>query len=151
VPTFGYEFNDDAAPFLYAPPGTVSPPVATHGSELPYLFGLPNAPFPAPLSAGQQALAASMRAAWASFAALGNPATAAVRWPAFGGGIHARCCRWSRPGRKSRRTSPPATTAPSGPLAKNPNRRALPIRREGAARPGLGLSSSRALSSSGAT
>jgi para-nitrobenzyl esterase len=89
MPTFGYEFNDDAAPFLYAPPGTVSPPVATHGSELPYLFGLPNAPFPAPLSADQQALATSMRAAWASFAARGNPATAAVRWPAFDGGIHA--------------------------------------------------------------
>ena len=34
----------------------------------------------------QQALAASMQAAWAHFAATGNPATAAVPWPAFGAG-----------------------------------------------------------------
>jgi para-nitrobenzyl esterase len=58
--------------------------VATHTSELPYLFDLPNAPFPPQFTAGQQALAASMRAAWANFAATGNPATAAVPWPAFG-------------------------------------------------------------------
>jgi para-nitrobenzyl esterase len=57
--------------------------VATHGSELPYLVDLPNAPFPPQFTAGQQALAASMRAAWANFAATGNPATAAVPWPAI--------------------------------------------------------------------
>jgi para-nitrobenzyl esterase len=62
--------------------------VATHGSELQYLFDLPNAPVPGPLSAGQQALAASMRTAWARFAATGSPATAAVPWPAFTGGRH---------------------------------------------------------------
>ena len=45
---------------------------------------LPNAPVPGTLNAGQQALAASMQAAWANFAASGNPATAAVPWPAFG-------------------------------------------------------------------
>jgi para-nitrobenzyl esterase len=84
VPTYAYEFNDDNAPQPFTPPGLV-PPVATHTSELQYLFDLPNAPFPAPLSADQQALAASMRAAWANFAARGNPATAAVPWPAFGG------------------------------------------------------------------
>ena len=41
-------------------------------------------PFPASLTAGQQTLAASMRAAWANFAATGSPASAAVPWPAFG-------------------------------------------------------------------
>jgi para-nitrobenzyl esterase len=85
VPTHAYEFNDDNAPQLFTRPGLVAP-VATHESELPYLFDLPNAPFPAQLSAGQQALAASMRAAWANFASTGNPATRAVPWPAFGAG-----------------------------------------------------------------
>jgi para-nitrobenzyl esterase len=84
VPTYAYEFNDDNAPQPFTPPGLV-PPVATHTSELQYLFDLPNAPFPAPLSADQQALAASMRAAWANFAATGNPTSAAVPWPAFDG------------------------------------------------------------------
>jgi para-nitrobenzyl esterase len=84
VPAYAYEFNDDTVPQIFAPPGVI-PPVATHGSEPQYLFDLPNAPFPAPLTAGQQALAASMRAAWANFAATGNPASAAVPWPAFDG------------------------------------------------------------------
>jgi len=83
VPTFAYEFNDDAAPLRFTPP-LAGPPVATHGSELQYLFELPNAPVPGTLNAGQQALAASMRTAWANFAASGNPATTAVPWPAFG-------------------------------------------------------------------
>ena len=64
------------------------PPVATHESELQYLFDLPNAHFPTPLNPAQQSLAASMQAAWAHFAATGNPATAAVPWPAFTGGSH---------------------------------------------------------------
>jgi para-nitrobenzyl esterase len=84
VPTFAYEFNDDAAPQIFAP-SLIPPPVATHGSELQYLFDLPNAPVPGTLNAGQQTLATSMRAAWADFAASGNPATAAVPWRAFGG------------------------------------------------------------------
>jgi para-nitrobenzyl esterase len=83
VPTYAYEFNDDKAPQLFTPPRFV-PPVATHESELPYLFDLPNAPFPAQFSVGQQVLAASMRAAWANFAARGNPTTRAVPWPAIG-------------------------------------------------------------------
>ena len=85
VPTFAYEFNDDNAPLRFTPP-LFGPPVATHGSELQYLFDLPNAPVPGTLNADQQALAASMRAAWANFAASGNPASAAVPWPAFGDG-----------------------------------------------------------------
>jgi para-nitrobenzyl esterase len=82
VPTYAYEFNDDNAPQPYTPPSFIT--VATHESELPYLFNLPNAPFhPAP-SADQQTLAASMRTAWVNFAATGTPATAALPWPAFG-------------------------------------------------------------------
>jgi para-nitrobenzyl esterase len=80
VPTFAYEFNDDAAPPRYAP---TNPPVATHESELPYLFDLPNAPLQGALNPDQQALAASMRAAWATFAASGDPSSTAVPWPAF--------------------------------------------------------------------
>jgi para-nitrobenzyl esterase len=81
-PTFAYEFNDDNAPPRYAP---TDPPVATHESELPYLFDLPNARLQGALSADQETLAASMRAAWASFAASGDPSTATVPWPAFSG------------------------------------------------------------------
>jgi len=81
APTFAYEFNDDTAPPRYAP---TNPPVATHGSELPYIFDLPNAPIQAPFSPDQETLAASMRAAWASFAATGDPSTAATPWPSFG-------------------------------------------------------------------
>ncbi len=87
VPTFAYEFNDDNAPLRFSPV-LIPPPVATHTSELQYLFdlqGVGPAVFPGTLDAGQEALAASMRAAWANFAASGNPATAAVPWPAFGG------------------------------------------------------------------
>ena len=81
--TYAYEFNDDAAPQIFVP-SLIPPAVATHGSELQYLFELPNAPVPGTLNADQQALAASMQAAWANFAATGNPATTAVPWPAFG-------------------------------------------------------------------
>jgi para-nitrobenzyl esterase len=84
VPTFAYEFNDDNAPLRYPPTPLTGPPVATHKSEWPYLFDLPDAPLQDPLSPDQQALAASMRAAWANFAAIGNPSSAAVPWPAFG-------------------------------------------------------------------
>jgi para-nitrobenzyl esterase len=83
VPTFAYEFNDDNAPARYVTP--IPPPVATHLSELQYLFGLPGTN-PGTLDAGQNALAASMRAAWANFTATGNPMSAAVPWPAFRGG-----------------------------------------------------------------
>ncbi|MCW2911454.1 MAG: carboxylesterase family protein [Actinomycetia bacterium] len=85
VPTYAYQFNDDHAPVNVAPPG-VLPPIATHGTELPYLFDQPNAPHPAILSADQQALAASMRAAWANFAARGDPSSRALPWPSFGDG-----------------------------------------------------------------
>jgi para-nitrobenzyl esterase len=85
VPVYAYQFNDDHAPVNIAPAGAL-PPLSTHGTELPYLFDQPNAPFPATLTADQQALAASMRAAWASFAASGNPSSRALPWPSFGDG-----------------------------------------------------------------
>ncbi len=79
VPTFAYQFNDDNAPERFAP----VPPAATHSSELQYLFDQPNAPLPGTLDADQQALAGSMRAAWASFAANGDPSTPSLAWPSF--------------------------------------------------------------------
>jgi len=82
TPTFAYEFNDDAAPWRYAP---IDPPVATHLSELPYLFDLPDAPIQVPLSLDQEALAATMRTAWANFAASGDPSSTALPWPSFAG------------------------------------------------------------------
>jgi para-nitrobenzyl esterase len=84
VPTYAYQFNDDHAPVNIAPPGAL-PPLSTHGTELPYLFDQPNAPFPAMLTTDQQALAASMRTDWASFAGTGNPSSRALPWPSFYG------------------------------------------------------------------
>jgi para-nitrobenzyl esterase len=81
VPTFAYQFNDDTAPQIFAGPDL--PPIATHSSEIQYLLDQPNAPFATTLNAGQQQLAASMRAAWANFAAGGDPSSSAVPWPSF--------------------------------------------------------------------
>ncbi|HEV2967882.1 MAG TPA: carboxylesterase family protein, partial [Candidatus Dormibacteraeota bacterium] len=88
VPTYAYEFDDDNAPARYFPPFPFPPPIAaaTHTSELPYIFDLNDAPVQIPLSPDQQTLAASMRAAWASFASTGNPGEESnMRWPSFGG------------------------------------------------------------------
>ena len=74
VPTYAYQFNDDLGKSLGQ---------ATHGAELPYLFDLPNTPVT--LNPGQQALAASMRMDWASFAGTGNPSSRALPWPSFNG------------------------------------------------------------------
>jgi para-nitrobenzyl esterase len=84
VPTFAYQFDDDAAPQQTAPPGAVAP-VATYGSELQYLFDMPNVLFPGALDAAQRQLAAGMRAAWASFAASGDPDSPRILWPPFAG------------------------------------------------------------------
>jgi para-nitrobenzyl esterase len=84
VPTFAYRFDDDTAPQLFAGPSL--PPIATHSSEIQYLFDQPNAPFATALNPTQEGLAASMRAAWANFAAIGDPASAAVPWPSFNSG-----------------------------------------------------------------
>ena len=87
VPTYAYQFNDDNAPLNILPPDKQHLGLSTHGTELPYLFDQPNAPFPVTrtLTPDQQALAASMRTDWASFAATGNPSSRALPWPSFNG------------------------------------------------------------------
>src|SRR5580692_3456424 len=80
VPTYAYQFNDDNAPVNIV---GKSLGLATHGAELPYLFDQPNTPVV--LNPDQQALAASMRTDWASFARTGNPSSRALPWPSFGG------------------------------------------------------------------
>jgi para-nitrobenzyl esterase len=84
VPTFAYEFDDDTSPQIFA--GPQLPPIATHSSEIQYLFDQPNARYATPLSPTQEALAAVMRTAWANFAANGDPTSAAVPWPSFNSG-----------------------------------------------------------------
>ena len=80
VPTYAYQFNDDNAPVNIL---GFSLGLATLGAELPYLFDQPNTPVT--LDPDQQALAASMRTDWASFAASGNPSSRALPWPSFNG------------------------------------------------------------------
>ena len=135
VPTFAYEFNDDNAPARYVTP--IPPPVATHLSELQYLFGLPGTN-PGTLNASQQTLAASMQAAWVRFAATGNPTS--PPWPGPHSAVPPRgCCRSCRPSPRPRRTSPPSTTAHSG--ASPDHTLAVPSRSTRRARP-LGSESS---------
>jgi len=81
VPTYAYEFDDGTAPPIFAGPGF--PPVATHSSEIQYLFDQPNAKYAQPLDATQEALATKMRTAWVRFAAKGGPASSSVPWPSF--------------------------------------------------------------------
>jgi para-nitrobenzyl esterase len=87
VPTYAYQFNDDNAPLNLLPPDQQHLGLSTHGTELPYLFDQPNAPFPVTgtLTPGQQALAAAMRTDWVSFARTGNPSSQALPWPSFNG------------------------------------------------------------------
>jgi para-nitrobenzyl esterase len=82
VPTFAYEFNDNNAPERFAP----LPPAATHSSELQYIFDEPDTPLPGTLTSDQQALAASMRTAWASFVANGDPSSGELPWPSLDDG-----------------------------------------------------------------
>jgi para-nitrobenzyl esterase len=82
VPTFAYQFNDDNAPQRFGSPTKIGA-VATHLSELQYLFDLPNAPVPGTLNADQEMLAANMRTSWATFADTGNPSSESLFWPPF--------------------------------------------------------------------
>ena len=74
VPVFAYEFNDQNAPELFLPPDTVSgmPYGAAHGSELQYIWELPQSPSH-PLSRTQQQLSDKMAEYWTRFARFGNP------------------------------------------------------------------------------
>ncbi|QAY73600.1 carboxylesterase family protein [Agromyces protaetiae] len=81
VPTYGYDFNDDTAPERFIAPDWGL--VATHQTELQYLFDLPNAYIAGELSADQEQLASAMREAWVTFAKTGSPATATQPWAKF--------------------------------------------------------------------
>jgi para-nitrobenzyl esterase len=88
VRTYSYEFNDENAPERYEPP-VGFPYGAAHESELQYLFQLSNTPYPGVLSAGQRALAATMRSYWTNFAKDGIPSSADVPgWKPFTGAGH---------------------------------------------------------------
>ena len=54
APVYAYEFDDDSAPQRFAPPGFLAP-IATHSSDVQYLFDLPNTPFKATLNPGRRA------------------------------------------------------------------------------------------------
>jgi para-nitrobenzyl esterase len=76
---YAYEFAQDDGLYI----GTF-PMGATHGSELPYLFGsMPNLPPPNP------ALSRQMIAYWTQFAHTGNPnGPGTPYWPAYRPGGH---------------------------------------------------------------
>jgi para-nitrobenzyl esterase len=131
VPTFAYEFDDSNAPERFA--GPPLPPAATHSSEIQYIFDQPNAPYPGTFTANQQALATRMRAAWASFAASGDPSTPALSWPSFDQGEHVMSLVPPQPqdwtGSRTR------ITARSGLAASTPACRSRDEHKEGADEP----------------
>ena len=110
VPTYAYQFNDDNAPVNILPGLQLWAWRRTGRSSRICSTSRTRRSRHA-LTAGQQALAASMRTDWASFAASGNPSTRALPWPSFGG---ARVLSLVPLRRRSRPTSPPRTTARSG-------------------------------------
>ena len=71
APTFAYEFNDDTAPQRLVPPGAL-PADCDARVRAPVPVRPAQRARPGTLNADQQALAASMRAAWSSFAANGG-------------------------------------------------------------------------------
>jgi para-nitrobenzyl esterase len=79
VPTYQYEFADEAAPNVYLPPVPYSLG-AYHSAEVQYLF-----PLPVPhLDAQQQQLSAEMQSYWTNFAKKGDPNGAGLpTWPTF--------------------------------------------------------------------
>ena len=101
-----YQFDDGTAPPLFT--GPPFHPIATHASEIQYLFDQPNAPHAAPLNATQEALASQMRAAWTAFAAKGSPSTSSVPWPSFNAGSKVLSLHSPQPhGRHELRRRPP--------------------------------------------
>ena len=85
VPTYAYQFNDDNAPLNILPrtssPGPVDARDRTPVSVRPAEHAVRHRT----LTPDQQALAASMRTDWASFAGTGNPSSRALPWPSFNG------------------------------------------------------------------
>jgi para-nitrobenzyl esterase len=86
VPVYGYEFDDQTAPFYFpAMPGFA--PLAYHTADIQYLFPLwhggPEGQSHR-LNAPQQRLSDAMIAAWTNFVRTGNPnGPGAPAWPAF--------------------------------------------------------------------
>ncbi|MEV4746063.1 carboxylesterase family protein [Streptosporangium sp. NPDC049248] len=70
VPTFSYEFTDRTAPELFPLPNGIRP-LASHGSELSFLFGVGWES--APLTPEQRRLGDTMIDYWSRFAAAGDP------------------------------------------------------------------------------
>jgi para-nitrobenzyl esterase len=95
VPTYAYQFDDGTAPPIFT--GSPFFPIATHSSEIQYLFGQPNAPHPATLDPTQEELAQKMRAAWSTFAGTGSPSTTSVPWPSFNSGPNVLSLRSPQP------------------------------------------------------
>jgi para-nitrobenzyl esterase len=79
TPAYAFEFNDENAPERYLAPAGF-PYGAAHESEVQYLFGLGNTPYPGPLTGQQQRLAQDMRRYWTTFVKAGRPA---AQWPQF--------------------------------------------------------------------
>jgi para-nitrobenzyl esterase len=83
VPTYAYEFADPDAPQLFVRPASF-PYAAYHGSEVQYLFNLPNQTGVAGLNTDQRALADTMTRYWTQFARSGSPNSPQTpSWPAY--------------------------------------------------------------------
>jgi para-nitrobenzyl esterase len=95
VPTYAYEFDDDAAPWFSTLKKPDFPTGAFHGSELQYLFA--DGQLPGPATPAQHRLADTMIRYWARFAATGDPnGPGAAPWPRFGAGRHVTSLRPDR-------------------------------------------------------
>jgi para-nitrobenzyl esterase len=84
VASYGYEFDDQNAPFFF--PAASFPYGAAHTLEIQYLFPLYHGGqgVPKPLNAAQEQLSQEMVDYWTKFAASGNPnASAAPAWPRY--------------------------------------------------------------------
>lgn len=88
VPTYAYEFADQAAPWFRDTPAPGYPTGAYHAAELQYLFS--GAYSSGQLSSPQQRLSDQMIDYWATFAHTGNPnGPRTSDWPRFDSGARA--------------------------------------------------------------
>ena len=86
VPVYAYEFNDENAPEISLPP-TSYPYGATHATELPFLFTLPELPGTPALTARQVRLSGTMVKYWTNFVRTTSPDQAGVPfWEPYAAG-----------------------------------------------------------------